>query len=293
MVSLYGEDEDQQYAARIVGRDPLTDSALIELTDKPDHAAARDQVRRFGTDPAWRLGDGDWQPVRLLAHRQRRRRQRHRPRVRRQRRRTAQRPRDPDRCRHQSRQLGRPAAEPPRRSHRHQHGHLRRPARQGNIGIGFAMPINLVRDILPQLRTGKITRGRIGIQVEEVKPGDVKEMKLKSRDGARVSSLTRAVRRKRRGSSLATSFSRSTAKPVRRSEDLVGDGHGDQTWQHRAAARRARRDRSARSTSPSTSSTRRRERAGQRRQSRSRRPRTHAETSRGFGIRAGQPDARA
>src|SRR5687767_312429 len=29
MVSLYGEDEDQEYEARIVGRDPLTDSALI------------------------------------------------------------------------------------------------------------------------------------------------------------------------------------------------------------------------------------------------------------------------
>ena len=41
--------------------------------------------------------------------------------------------------------------------------------RQGNIGIGFAMPINLVRDILPQLRTGKITRGRIGIRVDDVK----------------------------------------------------------------------------------------------------------------------------
>jgi S1-C subfamily serine protease len=35
-VELYGE-EDQNYAARVVGRDPLTDSALIELTEKPDH----------------------------------------------------------------------------------------------------------------------------------------------------------------------------------------------------------------------------------------------------------------
>src|SRR6267142_6910060 len=28
-VSLYGEDSDQEYAAKVVGRDPLTDSALI------------------------------------------------------------------------------------------------------------------------------------------------------------------------------------------------------------------------------------------------------------------------
>ena len=36
-VSLYGEDEDQEYDAKVVGRDPLTDSALIELTEKPNH----------------------------------------------------------------------------------------------------------------------------------------------------------------------------------------------------------------------------------------------------------------
>ena len=35
---------------------------------------------------------------------------------------------------------------------------------RGNIGIGFAVPINAVRDLLPQLRTGKITRGMIGVQ---------------------------------------------------------------------------------------------------------------------------------
>ena len=37
VVSLYGEDDGQEYEARVVGRDPLTDSALIELTEKPDH----------------------------------------------------------------------------------------------------------------------------------------------------------------------------------------------------------------------------------------------------------------
>jgi S1-C subfamily serine protease len=42
-------------------------------------------------------------------------------------------------------------------------------ARQsGNIGIGFAVPINVVRSLLPQLRGGKITRGMIGVQVQPV-----------------------------------------------------------------------------------------------------------------------------
>jgi serine protease Do len=35
----------------------------------------------------------------------------------------------------------------------------------GNIGIGFAIPINMVHDILPQLHEGKVTRGRIGLSV--------------------------------------------------------------------------------------------------------------------------------
>ena len=37
--------------------------------------------------------------------------------------------------------------------------------RSANIGIGFATPINAIRDLLPQLRTGKISRGVIGVQV--------------------------------------------------------------------------------------------------------------------------------
>ncbi|HEX5071134.1 MAG TPA: trypsin-like peptidase domain-containing protein [Vicinamibacterales bacterium] len=35
----------------------------------------------------------------------------------------------------------------------------------GNLGIGFAVPINTVRDILPSLEKGKVVRGRIGVQV--------------------------------------------------------------------------------------------------------------------------------
>jgi serine protease Do len=34
-----------------------------------------------------------------------------------------------------------------------------------NLGIGFAVPINDVRELLPQLRRGKVERGRIGVEV--------------------------------------------------------------------------------------------------------------------------------
>jgi S1-C subfamily serine protease len=39
-------------------------------------------------------------------------------------------------------------------------------ARQaGNIGIGFAIPINTVRELLPAAAHGKITRGMIGVSI--------------------------------------------------------------------------------------------------------------------------------
>jgi serine protease Do len=37
---------------------------------------------------------------------------------------------------------------------------------RANIGIGFATPINTIRDLLPQLRSGKVVRGVVGISVQ-------------------------------------------------------------------------------------------------------------------------------
>ena len=40
--------------------------------------------------------------------------------------------------------------------------------RQANVGVGFAVPINTVRDLLGELRTGKVTRGVIGVTIVDV-----------------------------------------------------------------------------------------------------------------------------
>src|SRR6202035_4937840 len=56
----------------------------------------------------------------------------------------------------------------------------------GNIGIGFAVPINTVRELLPQLRAGKVVRGRIGVQVGVVPREAFEDFGLKSRTGALV-----------------------------------------------------------------------------------------------------------
>ncbi len=60
----------------------------------------------------------------------------------------------------------------------------------GNIGIGFAVPINVVRSLLPQLRTGKITRGMIGVSVTPVPREALEEFGLKERTGAVVTLVT-------------------------------------------------------------------------------------------------------
>ncbi len=59
---------------------------------------------------------------------------------------------------------------------------------QGNIGIGFAVPINTVKALLPQLRNGKVTRGRLGIQVRTspVTDDEAKEFGLPRSEGAVV-----------------------------------------------------------------------------------------------------------
>lgn len=59
-----------------------------------------------------------------------------------------------------------------------------------NIGIGFAIPINLVKGIVTQLKSyGKVTRGMLGVIIQRV-DGDVAEaLKLSSPDGALVADI--------------------------------------------------------------------------------------------------------
>ena len=56
----------------------------------------------------------------------------------------------------------------------------------GNLGIGFAVPINTVREILPSLEKGEVVRGRIGVRVrtEPLTKLDALDFGLPSADGA-------------------------------------------------------------------------------------------------------------
>jgi serine protease Do len=57
----------------------------------------------------------------------------------------------------------------------------------GNIGIGFAIPTNLVKGVLPQLKDkGKVVRGYLGAVIQRVTPELAETLGLKSPQGALV-----------------------------------------------------------------------------------------------------------
>jgi serine protease Do len=91
----------------------------------------------------------------------------------------------------------------------------------GNIGIGFAIPINTVRDLLPQLRTGKITRGRIGIGVEGVSRDAVDEFGLKDRKGAVVKTVSPGGAAAKAGLEPGDVILSFNGKPVASRDELV------------------------------------------------------------------------
>jgi serine protease Do len=60
----------------------------------------------------------------------------------------------------------------------------------GNIGIGFAIPSNMVKKVVAQLKDkGRVVRGYLGIVPQEVTEGIRKQFNLKDRKGAIVSSV--------------------------------------------------------------------------------------------------------
>jgi S1-C subfamily serine protease len=60
----------------------------------------------------------------------------------------------------------------------------------GNIGIGFAIPANMARHVMTDLRTnGKVTRAQLGVTVQSVTPDLAESLGLKQTSGVIVSSV--------------------------------------------------------------------------------------------------------
>lgn len=61
-----------------------------------------------------------------------------------------------------------------------------------NIGIGFAIPINLVKELLPQLRgKGRVTRGYLGVLIQKVTPDIAESLGMDKGYGALVANVSK------------------------------------------------------------------------------------------------------
>jgi serine protease Do len=58
-------------------------------------------------------------------------------------------------------------------------------------GIGFAIPVNMAKELLPQLKSkGKVTRGWLGVVIQKITPEIAKTFGLKESEGVLVSDVT-------------------------------------------------------------------------------------------------------
>jgi serine protease Do len=60
----------------------------------------------------------------------------------------------------------------------------------GSVGIGFAIPINMAKDLLPQLKKGKVVRGWLGVMIQAITPELQEKLDLKDEKGALVADVT-------------------------------------------------------------------------------------------------------
>src|SRR5438093_3002613 len=218
-VQFLGDEDDDTYSAKVIGRDALTDSALIQLTSRPSHALAE---AKFGDSS--QMAAGDW--VMAIGN--------------------------PFGYAHTVTvgvisAVGRPFYSLPQRTNEmiqtdaainpgNSGGPLLNVRGEvigvntaiisnertaGNIGIGFAVPINTVRDLLPQLRQGKIVRARTGVQVMPVPREGYQDYGLKSRTGAIVARVEVGSASARAGIQPEDIIIEFNGRPVPNSAELV------------------------------------------------------------------------
>lgn len=91
----------------------------------------------------------------------------------------------------------------------------------GNIGIGFAIPINLVKELLPQLKgKGKVTRGYLGVLIQKVTPDIAESLGVEKPRGALVANVSKDGPAERAGVKVGDVIVEFDGKEIKESNDL-------------------------------------------------------------------------
>jgi serine protease Do len=90
----------------------------------------------------------------------------------------------------------------------------------GSVGIGFAIPINMVKDLLPQLKKGKVIRGWIGVSIQKVTPELKDKFDLPDERGALVSDVVSKGPADESGIKRGDVIVAFDGKPIRESREL-------------------------------------------------------------------------
>jgi Do/DeqQ family serine protease len=99
----------------------------------------------------------------------------------------------------------------------------------GNIGIGFAIPVNMVRGVMDQLiKFGQVKRGVLGVQLYTVTPDIAKEFGLTETSGALVAGVAQGSAAERAGiktGDIITSLNGTTMKNSGELRNAIGMLH--------------------------------------------------------------------
>jgi serine protease Do len=91
----------------------------------------------------------------------------------------------------------------------------------GNIGIGFASPINIAKDLLPDLEShGRVTRGWLGVLIQKVTPEIAESLGLRDTSGALVADVTKGGPAKEAGIQVGDVIVEFDGSAVKESVDL-------------------------------------------------------------------------
>jgi len=91
----------------------------------------------------------------------------------------------------------------------------------GYMGIGFAIPINIVKLVAEQLvKQGKVIRGWLGVVIQDLTPALAEEFGLKSTEGALVAQVMKGSPADKAGLKQGDVIVRYNGKPVKNSSEL-------------------------------------------------------------------------